>query len=958
LEKRGIKAATEVQYPTAAGIMKPDALLQNGANYIVETKLGPQAKLFDAITQLYDYSKYIDVAGGFAILLPEEMRRPVPIEWLEHAAVDPKKKYVATAIFEDKRPSQRFTGSLNELADWISEHVLKPPAYIEPDTSLAISVLTDAVDYITASTLEMDEKELKDIFGGKTVFDNILQYEDGKYPLNEMRKAATYLLINQIMFYHFLSCNDPITFPRIEEDYLKDPSSLSVYFKRVLQIDYKPTFGFDVASRLPSSAIDILKKVVKAIKGIAPEKIKFDLLGKIFHDLIPFEIRKAVAAFYTNNEAAELLAHLSIDDSDAKVMDLACGSGTLLVAAYHRKRALLEETGKYFGSNEHKKFLEVDLTGIDIMPFAAHLAIVHLSLQAPIYETEAVRVAVWDSTELKPEQVIPSIQRELKEAYKQPTLEIFMKGKPVYKEEDYINKGVLTAEGAGGEAISLERTDVVIMNPPFTRQERLPKNYKKALSKRLSEYKNQLHGQLGLWGYFLLLADRFVKPGGRIALVYPARPLNASSAERIRRFLLDRYNIEYLITTWQRSAFSESTLYREILLVIKKLSSKTRDMKSICKVVNLKLLPRDLEDVRSLAQEMKDITSDYESERIRALVLTQEDLANSINNWFIHIAPFDLGIARRWSKIISHSEGHFVSFEEYLKRKDTDFVRGVETKSSFGFPFYETFIVKDLSRALKSYDRWVLEKMLKGRILAKNRYTEETIEIPSDALYLGIRRASGLGNIDLSTMHDHFIIEVFDGIEKILSADSLIKFKDNVKKWKKYVEDKFGRFLISRRFNIASKGTKLLAFYSDYPITGQNLWSLKEVEEDDAKILALWFNSTPNLLQVHLQRIETGGSWMEINKEMISDFALLDPDTLDKKHKQVLLNLFDEIKNINFPSLSKQLEHRNSIRKKIDKAILNILEFNEEEIEELLDYLYPALHRELYHLKELLRTKK
>lgn len=54
-----------------------------------------------------------------------------------------------------------------------------------------------------------------------------------------------------------------------------------------------------------------------------------DLLGTIFHDLIPFETRKSVAAFYTNVLAAELLAWLAIDRPDAKVADFAVGSGGL-----------------------------------------------------------------------------------------------------------------------------------------------------------------------------------------------------------------------------------------------------------------------------------------------------------------------------------------------------------------------------------------------------------------------------------------------------------------------------------------------------------------------------------------------------------------------------------------------------------------------------------------------------
>jgi len=660
LEKRGVKTATEIQYRTPIGLMKPDALLQNGADYIIETKLGPQPKLLDAITQLYDYTKHIEVEGGFAILLPQELRRPLPIEWLEHAAKDSKTKFTTTAIFSDRRPSQSFQGSLTEVSDWISKHVLKPPEYVAADTSLAINVLTDAVEYINISTLNMGEDDLEDIFGGKTVFENILQYEEGKYPLDEMRKAAIYLLINQILFYHVLSSNDPITFPKIEEDHITSPKNISTYFTRVLLIDYTPTFGFDVASRLPDSAVDPLKKVIKAIKGIAPEKIKFDLLGKVFHDLIPFNIRKAVAAFYTNNEAAELLAQLAVNNPNDTVLDLACGSGTLLVSAYHQKKILLEKSGNTFDSNDHRRFLENDITGIDIMPFAAHLAVVHLSMQAPIYETEKVRVAVWDSTELTPNQNIPAIHRELKEAYKRPSLDLFLKGKPSL-EQAYITKGALTPEGIGGEEIPLKEVDIVIMNPPFTRQERLPKEYKKSLDSRLRKYKKWLTGPLGLYGYFIFLADSFLKTSGKLALVLPATVLRIASTEGIRKLLVTGYNIEYIITTYQRAAFSEAAKFREILLLANK-KMKSVDVNSSnnderCLLVFLLRLPTTYVDSQNISEVIKyqkdllDIGDTFENDFIKCKLVTNSLLKKSVSNLFKFIATSNWEIEDIWEKI-------------------------------------------------------------------------------------------------------------------------------------------------------------------------------------------------------------------------------------------------------------------------------------------------------------------
>jgi len=48
-------------------------------------------------------------------------------------------------------------------------------------------------------------EELEDIFGGKEVFKNILQYEEQKYPVETLRLASAYLLGNQLLFYHVLS---------------------------------------------------------------------------------------------------------------------------------------------------------------------------------------------------------------------------------------------------------------------------------------------------------------------------------------------------------------------------------------------------------------------------------------------------------------------------------------------------------------------------------------------------------------------------------------------------------------------------------------------------------------------------------------------------------------------------------------------------------------------------------
>jgi len=470
LEKRGLKCETFPVLSTPEGIRKPDIYVQDYGRYIAEAKF---RDLMSAVRKIYDdYLKhyaYLSLRGGFGLLYPEELAQTLPIERVKELVY--RLRFKAVGIFApgDPRPFTVYEGSLVELAGWISELALRPEVKIEPNTDYLISTLRDASTYLLASLAHLTGEQLEDVFGGKSVFRNILQYEAEEYPVEEMRRATAYLLINQLLFYHVLSIHRPRDFPIIDENKISKPSELNEWFKGALRINYSAVFTFDVASRIKDEHIDLVRNVVKTIKGLTPEKIRFDILGQIFHDLIPFEIRKGVAAFYTNTMAAEMLAWLAIDDSNARVTDFAVGSGGILVAAYRRKRHLLERQ-RSFTERDHKRFVEKDLLGVDVMPFAAHLAAINEALQEPQYRTDKVRIAVWDSAVLRPGTTVPSIA-VLERIYGKVLLDDFIKPKPEEKEK----AGVVTFEGLGGEPIELSTYDVVIMNPPFTRQERIRK---------------------------------------------------------------------------------------------------------------------------------------------------------------------------------------------------------------------------------------------------------------------------------------------------------------------------------------------------------------------------------------------------------------------------------------------------------------------------------------------------
>ena len=62
-----------------------------------------------------------------------------------------------------------------------------------------------------------------------------------------------------------------------------------------------------------------------------------DVLGGIFKRLIAPEERHRFGQYYTSEDLVDVVNSFCIRESDALVLDPACGSGSFLVRAYYRK---------------------------------------------------------------------------------------------------------------------------------------------------------------------------------------------------------------------------------------------------------------------------------------------------------------------------------------------------------------------------------------------------------------------------------------------------------------------------------------------------------------------------------------------------------------------------------------------------------------------------------------------
>jgi hypothetical protein len=163
--------------------------------------------------------------------------------------------------------------------------------------------------------------------------------------------------------------------------------------------------------------------------------------------------------------------------------------------------------------------------------------------------------------------------------------------------------------------------DLVIMNPPFTRSDRVSALIGKRARETLTKYAKEdklMFGHVkvkdifkaGMAKPFMVLADKLVKDRGRIAAVLPTSILSRPSWSDIREGLVKNYSIEYIVISWAPGTpnFSSDTRLREILLVARKSREKTN-----LKVIGLFKRVDDLDhaDVEAVVKQAREVSRGY-----------------------------------------------------------------------------------------------------------------------------------------------------------------------------------------------------------------------------------------------------------------------------------------------------------------------------------------------------------
>lgn len=597
---------------------QPDFIVQDLVPVVVETEFHPARTVeAEAISRLglvvADSGR--EVEHAIACRLPESLRGA---QNLVAELTSARLEYcVFTRSNEEveRWPIQGWiSGSINDLADCL-EMVRLSERLIDQSTEILEQAVNESAHIVldAASPGSLVMRKLGELLNQE--------------PSAQTVRMAMTILANALTFHQSIQIAHNL--PDFEA--IKDgaegilPPKLLAWWRFILrEINYWPIF--DIAIKVieclgTELTAETLKKMeLAAVRLIVIGSTSIhDLSGRMLQRLITD--RKFLATFYTLPTSAALLAELSISrlevnladfdvTSSLKIADFACGTGTLITAAYQVLLRQFRRTGQDEAAL-HSLLMARGLIAADIMPAGTHLTASQLSSTNPtitfdktcVYTmpygyqpVETGRPVSLGSLDLIVEEVCPSI-------FGTGSREIL---------------GTQESESIYNVSVPHESLDLVIMNPPFTR----PTNHEsttvpvpsfagfqtseveqRAMSEMLRQIRRGMKtsvgdGRAGIASNFIDLAHVKVKPGGVLALVLPLTVLRGSSWKKVRNLLSSNY-LDIIILSIAsvgstKRAFSTDTGMAEVLIVATKKKDKSSSSSRDCLFVNLLERPRSV----------------------------------------------------------------------------------------------------------------------------------------------------------------------------------------------------------------------------------------------------------------------------------------------------------------------------------------------------------------------------
>ena len=658
-------------------------------------------------------------------------------------------------------------------------------------------------------------------------------------------------------------------------------------------IDYVPVFELaaDILDVLGDGPDEVQAPVIAPLLKAMEDTRRLeghDLSGRLFHTLLTDA--KFSGAYYTSVPAATMLSRLvfhdwppNVDWSDHEfpaslnVADIACGTGTLLMAVASEVERLHTRAGGRNAADLHKAMVEQALHGYDVQLSAVHFAATSLAMLNPDIRFDRMNLYVMPLGAEGSNISLGSLDfLGTDEAAVQFALSDEDVGVATRDPERVSGGGRRGAKE--GVTAKLPDLDLVIMNPPFTRSVggnllfgSLPQTERRKLqnelSRRLKKRREprQASATAGLGAAFVAAAAPKLRPGeGRLALVLPATVCTGPSWEQTRALIERDFALDMVIASHDplRWNFSDSTDLSEALLIATRRSEKDDTAKRRTTFVNLWHNPDGVLDAHRMAQAITTTVPARMEDTGTALLEVDAQHVGEVVS-----IPESKLIGRKWS----------------------------------GVQFARADLIRSALRLLDDGEVWVPgEGEAVGIPLCR---VDELGQVGPDRRRLvdGFDRTTSVTAYPLIAGHD-----TEQRKSLTCSPDAYLSPLTKPRGGQRpgygdHLWRQSSRLLVAERLRLDT--TRVVAMRSEARVLSNVWWPVRVEDVSGEKALVVWLNSSPGLLTILAQRTSTEGGWVAIKKADLEDLPVLDLRRLTSSQLQGLSDLFDETAEAEFQRL-------------------------------------------------------
>ncbi len=252
--------------------------------------------------------------------------------------------------------------------------------------------------------------------------------------------------------------------------------------------------------------------------------------------------------FYTSSDIVDLILSVTVTNKRQNVLDPGCGHGIFLQRAY--SRLIYINNSK----NNQKEILD-NIWGIDISP----------SFKLLDNKNYFRNILKADFFKIKPSLLL--------------------------KKESFCH---LKDLAHFDKKIGMPKFDIIVANPPFTRQERINhsmgKKYKEKLIKQIEEELNHtisLSKRTSLYAYFIYHSSIFLKDNGVMGYITPNLWLSVGYGTQLQEFLLKNFKIKAIVGS-KVERFFEFAEVDTIIIILEKCSNESERLNNVVRFIQLR----------------------------------------------------------------------------------------------------------------------------------------------------------------------------------------------------------------------------------------------------------------------------------------------------------------------------------------------------------------------------------